>query len=33
MGDPFSLATGIAGLINLALEVTQITYQYVNGGP
>lgn len=31
MGDPFVLATGIAGLISLALEVTQITCQYVNG--
>ena len=31
MGDPFSLATGIAGLISLCLEVTKITRQYVQG--
>lgn len=31
MGDPLTLATGIAGLINLALEVTQLTHQYVQG--
>ena len=29
MDDPFSLATGIAGLISLGLEVTKITRQYV----
>lgn len=31
MVDPFSLATGIAGLISLCLEVTDITRQYVQG--
>ena len=31
MADPFSLATGIAGLINLSLEVTNIAHQYIQG--
>ena len=31
MGDPFSLATGIAGLISLGLEVTKATRQYFQG--
>lgn len=31
MVDPFSLATGIAGLISLGLEVTEKTLQYVQG--
>ena len=31
MADPFSLATGIAGLINLSLEVTKIAQQYIQG--
>ena len=31
MREPFSLATGIAGLISLGLEVTKITRQYVQG--
>ena len=31
MADPFSLATGIAGLISLSLQVTKITQQYIQG--
>lgn len=31
MADPFSLATGIAGLISLSLEVTKIAQQYIQG--
>ena len=31
MFDPFSLATGIAGLISLSLEVTKIAQQYIQG--
>ncbi|KAK0513833.1 hypothetical protein JMJ35_003555 [Cladonia borealis] len=31
MADPFTLATGIAGLISLSLEVTKIAQQYING--
>jgi hypothetical protein len=29
MADPFSLATGMAGLVSLALQVTSISYWYV----
>jgi hypothetical protein len=29
MADPFSLATGVAGLVSLALQVTSISYWYV----
>jgi hypothetical protein len=29
MTDPFSLATGVAGLVSLALQVTSISYWYV----
>ena len=31
MVDPFSLATGIAGLISLSLEVTKFAHQYIHG--
>ncbi len=31
MVDPFSLATGIAGLISLSLEVTKVAHQYIHG--
>lgn len=31
MGDPFTLVTGIAGLLSLGMEVTKITRQYVKG--
>ena len=31
MADPFSLATGIAGLISLSLEVAKIAHQYIQG--
>ena len=31
MADPFTLATGIAGLIGLSLEVTKIAQQYIQG--
>ncbi len=31
MVDPLSLATGIAGLISLSLEVTKIAHQYIHG--
>ena len=31
MADPFTLATGIAGLISLSLEVTKIAQQYIQG--
>lgn len=31
MGDPFSLAAGIAGLISLTLEITKTTRQYIRG--
>jgi hypothetical protein len=28
--DPFSLSAGIAGLVSITLEVTQITYEYIS---
>lgn len=31
MGDPFTIATGVAGLLSLTLEVTKITVEYVKG--
>ena len=31
MVDPFSLATSIAGLISLSLEVTKVAHQYIHG--
>ena len=31
MADPFTLATGIAGLISLSLEVTKTAHQYIQG--
>lgn len=31
MADPFSLVTGLAGLISLSLEVTKIAQQYIQG--
>ena len=31
MGDPFAIATGVAGLLSLRLQVTQITVEYVKG--
>ena len=31
MGDPFTIATKVAGLLSLTFEVTQITVEYVKG--
>ena len=31
MDEPFSLVTGVAGLVNLCLEVTAISQEYVHG--
>lgn len=31
MGDPFTIATGVAGLLSLTLQVTKITVEYVKG--
>ena len=32
MADPFTIGTGIAGLISLGLEITILTRQYAQGG-
>lgn len=31
MADPFTIATGVAGLLSLTLEITKITVEYVRG--
>lgn len=31
MADPFTIATGVAGLLSLTIQVTQVTVEYVKG--
>lgn len=31
MGDPFTIATGVAGLLSLTIQLTQATVEYVQG--